>query len=172
MEFTEEAKAAIEDYLKKVLGHTSLSGMDRTEVEKELRSSYYESAESMAKERGDIKVTLADVNRTLSGEGTPVQIAICYMKSYAGHMRRAGLLSRTVAYFLDAVIVSFGIVILIVPWILLLVATQDIDQSSWIVALVILANLVFVLTAVGVALSYIVILRATSAGHRESMSWG
>jgi uncharacterized RDD family membrane protein YckC len=158
MEFTEEAKAAIEGFISKVLGRMSVSGPDRTEVEKELRSGYYESAEARASERGDTKVTLADVTRAIAAEGTPEQIAICYMKSYAGHLRRAGLLSRTVAYFLDAVIVSSVISILIVPWILLLVAAQDIDQSSWIIALVILINLAFVLTAVGVAMSYIVIL--------------
>jgi uncharacterized RDD family membrane protein YckC len=158
MEFTEEAKAAIEDYIGKVIGRMSLSGKDRTEVEKELRSGYYEGAEARARERGSSQVTLADVSRMLAGEGTPEQIAACYMRSYAGNLRRAGLLSRTIAYFIDAIIVSLCIGALIIPFILLLIASENIDQNSWAVALIIMVTVAFIIAVLGIAIGYFVIL--------------
>jgi uncharacterized RDD family membrane protein YckC len=176
MEFTEEAKAAIEDYLRKVLGRMSLSGEDRAEVEKELRSGYYESAESKAKERGDTKVGLADVARTLTAEGTPDQIAACYMKSYAGHLRRAGLLSRTIAYFIDALIIGAGIFLLGVAVVLLITgigvpASTTVDGTDynlgmqagdsvtgWMVAVLILVMMAFFITAFGYVICYNILL--------------
>jgi uncharacterized RDD family membrane protein YckC len=176
MEFTEDAKAAIEDFIQKVIGRTSLSGEDRTEVEKELRSGYYESAESKAKERGDTKVVLADVARTLTAEGTPDQIAACYMKSYAGHLRRAGILSRTAAYFIDALIIGAGIFLLGVSVILILLAigvpstTTSVGTSyhfdmqtgdsitGWMVAVIILVMMAFFVTAFGYIICYNILL--------------
>jgi uncharacterized RDD family membrane protein YckC len=176
MEFTEEAKVAIEDQIWKVIGSTSLSGSDRTEVGKELRSGYYESAESKAKERGDTKVTQTDVIRVMAAEGTPDQVAACYMKSYAGSLHRAGILSRTLAYIIDLLIIGAGIFLLGVAVILLLIAigapftststgtnyhfdmqTND-SVTGWMVAVIILIMLVFFVTAFGYILCYNILL--------------
>ncbi len=110
MEFTEEAKVAIEDYIRKVIGRTSLSGEDRTEVEKELRSGYYDIAGSAAKARGGTQVTIADVSRMLAGEGSPDQIAACYMKSYAGQPATGqGYCREAIAYIIDSLLIGAGI---------------------------------------------------------------
>lgn len=175
MEFKEEAKAAIEDQIQKVIGRTSLSGKDRTEVEKELRSGYYESAEARASERGDTKVTLGDVTRMLAAEGTPDQIATCYMKSYAGNLRRAGILSRTIAYLIDALIIGAGIMLFALTTVLFLMAigvpveTSASDTSfnarmsgdavtGWMVAVMILVMLAFFVTAFSYVICYTILL--------------
>ena len=152
----EEAKAAIEDYLGKVLGRTSLSGVDRTEVGEELQSGYYEGAESKAKEHGDAMVTLADVNRMLAGEGAPEQVAACYMKSYAGSLRRAGILSRTIAYVIDG-LTRWGTAMLAVPVALVLFQVGD-HVAGLMVAVVILVMLTGFLTAVGFVVCYTIVL--------------
>lgn len=160
MEFTEEAKVAIEDFIGKVIGRMSVSGTDRTEVEKELRSSYYEGAESRAKERADTKVTLSDVIRTLAAEGTPDQIATCYMKSYIGHIRRAGLLSRTTAYLIDIVVIVAGIWLFMIPLILLSLLAGDNITGWWVPAMIIAAA--FSITAV---ISFVLCYNIVLEGH-------
>jgi uncharacterized RDD family membrane protein YckC len=176
MEFSEEAKAAIEDQIQKVVGRMSLSGSDRTEVEKELRSGYYEGAEAMARERGDTRIAIGDVSRALAAEGTPDQIAACYMKSYVGHLRRAGIVSRTIAYLIDGLILGTGIFLLIIALILFLVligapvsSTTDGstytmeahagDDVSVLVAMVMLFGmLAFFVTAFGYVICYNILL--------------
>ena len=189
MEFKEEAKVAIEDQYRTVIGRTSLSGKERTEVEKELRSGYYQGSEARAAERGDTKVTLADVTRMLAAEGTPDQIATCYMKSYAGNLHRAGILSRTIAYLIDALIIGAGIVLLIVPTMLFLMAigvpfdsntngtNYDVQMpgdtvTGWMVAVMILIMLTFFVTAFSYVICYTILLKATSAAPLASISWG
>ena len=157
MEFTEEAKVAIEDYIRKVIGRTSLSGEDRTEVEKELRSGYYDIAGSAAKARGGTQVTIADVSRMLAGEGSPDQIAACYMKSYAGHLRRAGILSRGIAYILDSLLIGAGILLLMVPMGLFIWLIGD-NITGWMVAVVILVMLIFIITVFSYVLCYNILL--------------
>jgi uncharacterized RDD family membrane protein YckC len=157
MEFTQGAKGLIEKNLHEIMEYMTLVEKDRADVEKELRSSFYEGSEAKARERGSSIVSEEDVRKALSDEGTPQEIAAVYMKSYAGGLKRAGFWWRSVAYIIDMIILSIIIAILAFPFILISVWGQSVDQASWIVGLVILVNLAIGLIILGVLFCYTVV---------------
>ncbi len=157
MEFTQGAKGLIEKNLQEIMGHMTLAGKDRADVEKELRSSFYEGSEAKARERGSGAVTEDDVKKAFGDEGTPQEIAASYMRSYVGGLKRAGFWWRSAAYIIDAIILAIVIVMLTFPFIIFLIWADTVNQTSWIVGLVFLTNLIIGLIAIGVIFSYTVI---------------
>jgi uncharacterized RDD family membrane protein YckC len=157
MEFTQGAKDLIEKNLHDIMGYMTLAEKDRADVEKELRSSFYEGSEARAKERNSSTVTEEDVRKAFGDEGTPQEITAAYMKSYAGGLKRAGFWWRSAAYIIDGIILAIIIFILASPFILISMWAQYIDQTSWIVGLVILVNLAIGLIALGVIFCYTVV---------------
>lgn len=101
MEFTKDARQGIEDWLKQVMRHATLTVKDREEAIKELRSTIYERADVIARERGSVTVTLEDVKKAAAGEQAPEEIAACYSKTYAAGLKRAGFWRKAIAYSLD-----------------------------------------------------------------------
>lgn len=158
MEFNEGAKRLIEENLKAIMNDISLGEKDRNEIEKELRSSYYDAAESAAKQRGSSMVTVDDVKKAEGSMATPNEMATCYMRSYAGSLNRAGLLYRTAAYIIDGLILGLIIMLLVIPMIIITVSAQYLDQTSWVIALVILVNLFIAIAIFGVFFCYFVVL--------------
>ncbi|HEY3273984.1 MAG TPA: RDD family protein [Methanocella sp.] len=114
MEFTEDARRDIEDWLKLVMRHTTLSKEDRAETEKELRSSLYLRAGAIAGERGSKVITREDVKRACAEERAPEEIAACFTKTYAGGLMRAGFLPRAISYCIDMVIVASTLIGIII----------------------------------------------------------
>ncbi len=97
------------------------------------------------------------------------------MKSYACNLHRAGILSRTIAYLIDALIIGAGIVLLIVPTMLFLMAigvpfdsntngtNYDVQMpgdtvTGWIVAVMILILLTYFVTAFSYVICYTILL--------------
>lgn len=157
MEFTQGAKDLIEKNLHEIMGYMTLAGKDRADVEKELRSSFYEGSEAKAREMGSSTVSEEDVRKAIGDEGTPQEIAAAYMKSYAGGLKRAGFWWRSAAYIIDGVILGIIIFILASPFILVSMWADTINQTSWIIGLVILVNLAIGLIILGVVFCYTVI---------------
>jgi uncharacterized RDD family membrane protein YckC len=112
MEFTQEAKDRIEKNLHDIMANMTLTGRERADIEKELRSNFYESAEARAKERGSSTITVDDVIKVFSDEGTPKEIAADYMKTYSDKLRRAGFWYRAAAYIIDSIAMAvLGLII-------------------------------------------------------------
>jgi uncharacterized RDD family membrane protein YckC len=108
MEFNEDAKREIEKNLRDIVNNINLDNKDRIDIEKELRSTYYESAEA-----------------------APKETAASYMRSYASAMRRAGFWSRLAAFIIDNLILGVTIFILSFPMlILMLILNVPFTQSS------------------------------------------
>lgn len=158
MELTQGAKDLIEKNLREIMDQMTLGQKDRADVEKELRSSFYEGSEVKAKERNANIITEEDVRKAFAEEGTPQEIAGAYMRSYAGSLKRAGFWYRSAAYIIDIAILSLIIAILALPFILVSVWADSINQASWIVAMVIMVNLVIGIIVLGVLFCYFVIL--------------
>ncbi len=131
MEFNEDAKREIEKNLKDIINNINLDNKDRTDIEKELRSNYYESAEAAARARDSTVVTIGDVNVAKAGLCTPKETAASYMRSYAGNLRRAGFWPRLVAFIIDNIILGVTIGILTLPMlIMMLIMNVPFKQSS------------------------------------------
>lgn len=157
MEFTQGAKDLIEKNIRSIMEKMTLGDKDRPDVEKELRSGFFEGAETKARERGATAVAEEDARGALADEGTPEEIAREYMDSYAGGLRRAGFWWRALAYIIDMLIVGVTICILASPFILLNFVFEN-AGSGWVVAAVLLMNLAIWLICIGVTLCYVVIL--------------
>jgi len=121
MEFNEDAKREIEKNLKDIINNINLDNKDRTDIEKELRSTYYESAEAAARARNSTVVTTGDVNTAKAGLCTPKETAASYMRSYASTLSRAGFWPRLAAFIIDSIILCATIFILTLPMLVLMV---------------------------------------------------
>jgi uncharacterized RDD family membrane protein YckC len=101
LEFADKAKREIEKALKDTLKNINLDEKERGDVEKELRSTYYEAAEAAARSRGADIVAPEDVRAAMADMGSPAETAKCIMRSHAGTITRVGFLPRLVAYIID-----------------------------------------------------------------------
>ncbi len=122
MEFADDAKQEIEKNLKEIMRNTNVDVKGKEEIEKELRSTYYEAAETAARARGATTVTTADVKTAKEDMGSPSETAECLTKSYAGTLRRAGFWPRLAAFIIDNVIMVAAAMILMVPMFAVLMA--------------------------------------------------
>ena len=130
MEFAEDAKQEIEKNLKEFLRNTNADDRDRIEIEKELRSTYYEAAESAARSRGAARVTAADVIAAKADMGSPLETAECLTKSYAGTLRRAGFWPRLAAFLIDNIIMVVASLIIMAPMFVVLAALDSPTDSA------------------------------------------
>ncbi len=169
MEFTNDAKIEIEKNLKDINRNINLDEKDRIEIEKELRSTYYEAAESSARARGANTVTIDDVNTAKAGLCTPKETAESYMKSYANSLSRAGFWPRLVAYIIDNIVLGVSIAILTSPMlVLMLILDVPFSKSSdysWmgqhspaVLALFFALMLVTIISDVIVGIGYYIVL--------------
>jgi uncharacterized RDD family membrane protein YckC len=158
MEFTDEARQMVEDRLKAILERVTLSGKDRAEIEKELRSSIYLRAEAKASARGSTTVTAEDVKEALAEERAPEDIAACYTRSYAPDLPHAGFWPRLAAYIIDSIAIGMAIFTVAMPVIFLAWLSELLDNARVINALVILIALTLAIVIIGIVLCYYIVL--------------
>ncbi len=158
MEFTSEARQAVEDQLKAIMGRMTLSGEDRAEVEKELRSSIYTRAEARASARGSMTVSAEDVKEASAGERAPGEIAACYARSYAPGLPRAGFWPRLAAYIIDSFVIGAAIFTAILPVIFLGWLTDLTKHNPFITAMLVFTAVAFILAVLGVTICYFTVL--------------
>jgi len=80
------------------------------------------------------------------------------MSSYAGGLKRAGFWRRSAAFIIDMVIAGVTIGILSFPFLALNFLFETHNTPAWIAAIVVLMNLAIGLIALGVLITYFVIL--------------
>jgi uncharacterized RDD family membrane protein YckC len=165
MEFNEDAKRDIEKNLKEITNNINLDEKDRTDIEKELRSTYYEAAEASAMARGANAVTADDVKTARAGMCSPKETAESYMKSYASTLRRAGFWSRLVAFIIDNITLAVLVMVIMIPLILLALPFDDItinagnsSEHPLLVAAFIILGLISIISAMIVVFGYYIVL--------------
>ncbi len=158
MEFTKGARDLIEKNIRDIMGYMTLGRKDGADVEKVLRSGFYESTEAKAKERNSNTITEEDVKKALAEEGTPQEIAGEYMKSFVGNLKRVGFWRRSAAFILDLFILLFLLAIPISPFIAITLWADSVQHTPLIAILLIINNLIIGLIFLGVAVCYFVIL--------------
>lgn len=165
MDFTEDAKREIEKNLNEIIKNVSLDEKDRTDIEKELRSSYYEVAENAAGSRGADAVTVEDVNVAKAGMGSPREIADSFMGSYAVNLRRAGFWSRLAAFIIDNVVMAVVMLIMIMPLVILFLPvsatlgnTGNAGQNLLTLAALIAMMIIVAISIIVFVLGYYIVL--------------
>lgn len=167
MEFNEDAKREIEKNLKEITNNINLDEKDRTDIEKELRSNYYEAAEAAARARGANTVTMDDVKTAKADMCSPKVTAESYMKSYASTLSRAGFWPRLVAYIIDNIAIGATILVLFIPMLLMMVILNvpmsDTPAYTWDhnaveLAVFIAVALITIVSAAIVAFGYYIVL--------------
>lgn len=169
MEFNEGAKSDIEKNLKEITNNISLDEKDRTDIEKELRSTYYEAAEAAAVARGSNTVTTDDVKTAKAEMCSPKVTAESYMKSYASTLSRAGFWPRLVAYIIDNIVIGVTMLILAIPVLMIMVLMSvpfsETANDTWFqaqspaaLAVFFAVMLVTVISALIVGIGYYIVL--------------
>jgi len=170
MDFSEDAKREIEKNLGEFVRNINLDIKEREEMVKELRSTYYERAESEARARGAGMVSADDVRAANANVSSPRETADSFMKSYAMMLKRAGFWSRLVAFFIDCAVICTFLVAIVSPLLVILTLSgmpmEDspaIDawfesQSPLYVVGILIVGVVTVLSALVVILGYYVFL--------------
>ena len=115
MDFSEDAKREIEKDLGEFVRNINLDEKEREEMVKELRSTYYERAESEAHARGADTVSVDDVRAANANVSSPRETADSFMKSYATTLKRAGFWSRLVAFVIDCAVMCTLLVAIVLP---------------------------------------------------------
>jgi uncharacterized RDD family membrane protein YckC len=130
MDFSEDAKREIEKNLGEFVRNINLDDKEREEMVKELRSTYYERAESEARTHGADKVSADDVRAANANVSSPRETADSFMKSYATMLKRGGFWSRLVAFVIDCAVICTLLVAIVSPLLVMLVlAGMPMEES-------------------------------------------
>jgi uncharacterized RDD family membrane protein YckC len=130
MEFTDDAKRDIEQNLNEIVKNVNADGKELTDIERELRSNYYEAAESAAKSRGAESVTTDDVKTAAATMVSPAETAECLMKSYGSSLKKAGFWYRLAAYIIDSIIIGAVVLVLMLPTIALRIGFSNVFNDT------------------------------------------
>ena len=120
MDFSEDAKREIEKNLGEFVRNINVDNKERAEIVKELRSTYYERAESEARARGADTVSADDVRAAKANVSPPRETADSFMKSYATTLKRAGFWPRLVAFIIDCAVICTLLVAIVSPLLVIL----------------------------------------------------
>ncbi len=162
MEFSEEAKREIERNLAETARNISVSDVERADILKELRSTYYEAATGEAQVRGSETVTLDDVKAARAGLGSPRDMADNFMKARAVILTRAGFWSRLAAFLIDSALLC-GLAFIVMSPILafMLLVGMPVDEAAneaWFYSLSPAFKILFIATVFTVMPAFAVVI--------------
>jgi uncharacterized RDD family membrane protein YckC len=162
MDFSNDAKREIEKNLDEVVRYINVDGKERADIVKELRSTYYEAAETEARARGAAIVTAEDARAARESVSSPRETADCFMKSYAAGLKRAGFLSRLVAFALDNILL-FGLSCIVMSPIMLYMVlldmpTDEAANETWFFTLSPLMMALFIVVVIIVTISFFAVM--------------
>jgi uncharacterized RDD family membrane protein YckC len=120
MDFSEDAKKEIEKNLGEFVRNINVDNKERAEIVKELRSTYYERAESEARAREADTVSADDVRAAKANVSSPRETADSFMQSYATTLKRAGFWSRLAAFVIDCAVICTLLVAIVSPLLVIL----------------------------------------------------
>jgi len=168
MEFSEEAKREIERNLAETARNISVNDVERADILKELRSTYYEAATGEAQVRGSETVTLDDVKAARAGLGSPREMADSFMKAWAANLKRAGFWWRAAAFAIDCAIIGALSFIIMSPIIAFILFTgmpvDDVAHEAWFYALSPALKIAFIATVATVLPAFLVVFLGYNFG--------
>jgi uncharacterized RDD family membrane protein YckC len=118
MEVSEDAKKLLESRVSKILIDIDIPENNKSDIRKELISNYTDASAMKAQARGVLKIERSDVELAFGSSESPQEIAAMYMASYVSTLKRAGIISRSIAYIIDNIIVSLITFIASLPFII------------------------------------------------------
>jgi uncharacterized RDD family membrane protein YckC len=124
VEISEDAMKMIEKRANMILKGIDVPESDKNEIKRELISNYIDASTVKAQANGASRVEGIDVASAFETSSDPEEIASMYMASYVRSLKRAGILSRLVAYAIDTVIVTLLTLIIASPIIALRIFTS------------------------------------------------
>jgi uncharacterized RDD family membrane protein YckC len=109
MEISDDAKSRLTNRVNRIVGDIDVYEGEKKEIRRELTSHFYDHAMTHAQERGSNCIEKQDIEAVFAESEDPKEIAAGYMASYVSGLRRAGFVSRFIAYLIDLII--FGIIL-------------------------------------------------------------
>jgi uncharacterized RDD family membrane protein YckC len=106
---SDEAKARLTHRVTRIVADIDVYEAEKKEITRELTSHFYDHAMVHAQERSSQTIEKQDIEAVFAESEDPREIAAGYMASYVSGLRRAGIVSRTIAYIIDLII--FGLII-------------------------------------------------------------
>lgn len=108
MQMTHDAKERLDATVRRVLGSRHVPEPQRAGVRYELTSHLHAAAEDKAKVAGRSEIVAADLDAALAEMGGEEELARAFVDPVARPPKRAGVVERTVAFLIDAVIIFVG----------------------------------------------------------------
>lgn len=112
LEISDDARTRLTNRVNRIVGNIDVYETEKREITRELTSHFYDHAMVHARERGSGIIEKQDIEAVFAESEDPEEIAAGYMQSYVSGLCRAGIVSRTVAYVIDWVLL--GIILLMV----------------------------------------------------------
>lgn len=119
MEISDEARKMLENKVKRILNEIDVPESQKIEIRKELISNYTDASIMNARSRGVSSVEKGDIESAFESSESPDEIASMYMASYVSSLHKAGIISRSIAFIIDMIIINLFAVIAAVPFIIL-----------------------------------------------------
>jgi uncharacterized RDD family membrane protein YckC len=119
MEINEEARKLLENKVKRILNEIDIPESQKIEIRKELVSNYTDASIMNAQSRGVSNVEKQDVESAFESSESPDEIASMYMASYVNSLHKAGIISRTIAFAIDMILINIFAVTAALPFIIL-----------------------------------------------------
>jgi uncharacterized RDD family membrane protein YckC len=112
LEISDEARARLTNRVSRIVGDIDVYEAEKKDITRELTSHFYDHSMTHAQARGSNVIEKQDIEAVFAESEDPKEIAAGYMKSYVNSLKRAGIISRAIAYILDLIIC--GVILFIV----------------------------------------------------------
>jgi uncharacterized RDD family membrane protein YckC len=119
MEISEEARKMLDNKVAKIMKRLDVPENLKTDIARELISDYTGSSMRSAELRGAAVVERSDVDAAIRTSDDPEDLASMYMASYVNSLKKAGIVSRSIAFVIDFILVNVCAIIVSLPFILL-----------------------------------------------------
>lgn len=152
MEISDEARKMLENKVANILRMIDIPESQKKDIKNELISNYTEASITRAEGHGASIVEKSDVESVFENSESPEEIASMYMASYVSSLKKAGIVSRTIAYIIDSILVDICTFILSLPFIL---AGALLINPNEIIMLPLILRFYYVLIIVQLAITFI-----------------
>ena len=116
MEISDEARKILDKKVQGILDRIDVPPNQLSDIRKELISDHTDAAIIKAQERGATIVSGEDMTSACRTSETVDEIASLYMASFVNSLHRAGIISRSVAYVIDTIIIDIIALIVMLPF--------------------------------------------------------
>lgn len=113
MEISKDAQTRLNNRVSRIVSDIDVFDTDKKEIVRELTSHFYDSSMMRAEARGSKTIDREDVEAALADSEDPKEVASGYMKAYVSSLARAGILSRSMAFIIDIILLIITVLVVI-----------------------------------------------------------